>query len=380
MPLTTTALATNLVLQAILGEIQDFATKAEIPISTNIAAVERYNQDYWQIGAHVHFTNGWYFCYMPGGIQLMQSPNALMETVQRGQVMERKSVISHDDAIQIATKFVQRLGFSLTDLFMDIPPQIEQRNGWKKAKWLELTWWNPTMKEMPSLKVEIFEGTGELTRASFFHPKFMSRPVPRVPGYNESGEPVKETKPDKRLEEFTEDPQRRGALVDQALPEINKWIERLHLPLLETVSTNDIELVDWTPYHTYLEKTPSQKKITWGGTIRLKNKWAFEINERPFGLITGFHSPDRFFFRWDIQTRDFIGKDRSSDKENRHLISQRVSDLGFSGLEKWILKTEPGGLMYPQISRFRGAGTNGRAFWPILLLDGSPQKSTRRRK
>jgi len=335
MPLLASVLATNLVFQAVLGEIKKMADKEGISLSTNVSEIQRFEQSEEVLSGHVWFTNGWYFSYRPGGMDLIQSPHALINTVKQGLKESKNAVVGVAESIELARAFVRKLGISPEDVFLDLKPQVNEQNGWGGAKWLELTWYNPAMNDTPSANIEISCARGEVTRVFLVHPRFHADPIPEVPGYDKAGNPLqKESGTETAITKSLPTAGLRNDNVRQGLQEIQSWCSRLKLNTLTNASTNEVLNVEWVPFGV----SSAKEKTEWACTITFRNNWKFDLLN---GKVTGFHAPDSFFFRWDIRVKDYLGDSTLSDTQCASLISTSIALLGFRDLGEWLLNETP---------------------------------------
>ncbi len=194
--IATAYLATNLVFKAVLGEVNDFVHRGQLPIGTeiNINAVEQFEHRKPEISGWVVLTNGWTFMYESGGVVNFSSPHSLENTVMKATPLKGKEHYTVDEAIKTARLFVQRLGEPLEDVFMDIPPEVQVEEGWLHQRWAQLHWTNPTMRNMSSVEIQVSLITGEITDGFLLHHRFRTRPVPKVAGYTDRGYPLGEAK------------------------------------------------------------------------------------------------------------------------------------------------------------------------------------------
>src|SRR4030095_886137 len=127
---------TNLILVAVLSHCSDFASKLNLPLNlplrTNDVKAFQILHTYPSLDATMVLTNNHSFNFISGHVMAYKGPLSIQvdfghfNTNQWG----RKPKISQVEGVAFARESVQKLGYSLEDLYMDLAPAAQEPFGY----------------------------------------------------------------------------------------------------------------------------------------------------------------------------------------------------------------------------------------------------------
>lgn len=131
-----------------------------------------------------------------------------------------------------------------------------------------------------------------------------------------------------------------NAVLVAILPQVSQTAEKLHLPIRQPVSLDQVSHFNVSPYKDFI-----------GGGLWLTNGYWFTYS---FGCVNGFHSPDNVF---TIQNFDrierFVGKENITTNDAILLARSAFTNLGYS-LATYRLDNPPTEFQVP--ADLKGAG------------------------
>src|SRR6266536_4570396 len=149
---------TNLILVAVLSNCSDFASKLNLPLNVPLSTDEvkafRILNTYPSLKTTIVLTNNYSFHFSSGHVTVFTGPLSLQEDFGRFDRNQwgRKATVSQEEALAFARESVQKLGYSLENLYMDLNPAVQEPFGYPNYTF---TWYEPNSGGSNSRAIEI---------------------------------------------------------------------------------------------------------------------------------------------------------------------------------------------------------------------------------
>lgn len=317
-----TAEYSNAVLLATLPYVTDFAQKIDLAIPTPVTTnhVSNFFVDPhrgWIEGA-VTFTNGIVIGTQRGHVATYYSPHAFWHLQDPNDIPKFYGPLNmtEQEAVELARRYVRRLGYSLEDVCADLPPRIEmaQGIGTNIVPHILISWMTPRGDTPTRIEINANKKIAEEIRFSGI--VALERPYPKV-----SVEPGK-LPPDhpwqKRNESGKVNPQYLSKLVPHVFRAIEDWGRKLKWDIPRRVRERDVKQF----YCSDQGGWPSC-------VVTFTNGWEFKY--RHAGL-TSARSP-RSFFESDnlpFRTKYYAGQWKLTEMQALDVARREVAKLGYT--------------------------------------------------
>ncbi len=339
---------TNLILVTVLSHCSDFASKLNlplnVPLSTNEVKAFRILNTYPSLKATIVLTNNYSFHFSSGHVTVFTGPLSLQVDFGRFDRNQwgRKATVSREKALAFARESVQKLGYSLEDLYMDLDPTVQEPFGYPNYTF---TWNVPNSGDSYSraIEIEVDCANKRIVRLEAPLLILIHEAEPDSPGLKELAEEDRRRQlqriPGLENTELKKDDER----VLAVLPKIKAFIQTLELPIPASDSPGQVSRAQIS-YATGLPRL----------SIQLTNGYRFSCDMEK-GRVEGFDDGKPFFSGWPVHLRNYVGKWKMNEKQAIVLIQRATKELGYNMDE--LFKHEPeiekpnirGGLVVPRI-------------------------------
>jgi hypothetical protein len=340
--LQVTAAYSNAVLVAIMPHVSDFAKKLDLPIPQPVSASQvasfRCSPRSDHIGGRITLTNGFQFVFDQGGIRLCESPHCFY-ALQNPDLIPKffgTVKISESQAIQIAHKAIQKLGYSDAMLCADRAPQITPpvKDKTNYIPRYRIRWLDPTRGTggpdhlPPSIEFEINAATGEIEMLNIYNPNTW-QPDPKVdvhtPVIGKSPEAV--YRGGRKMYPVSQ--AYSNAFLVAILPQCSAYAKNIGYSFKHSLTLQDVDrsqyscgLVDSDPMAEVNLKDGTRFNYSHGQVIGF---YASDVMELP-----GKHWPYSPL-EYDKFQKKFYGPVNMTTKEAVALVRQSIENLGYSG-------------------------------------------------
>ncbi len=345
--LQVTAAYSNAVLVAIMPHVSNFAKTLDLPIPqpVTIAQVKKFGcsprADH--IGGRVVLTNDYSFTFDLGAVVLYRSPHSYYSLQDPDRLPEFYGTVKvkKDEAINIAHNALKKLGYSDSELFLDLKPKVTppKRNEGKEIARYLVEWINPenvTAGGIPLERtaVEIDASTGRIEMLGI-QTKLARRPDPKLDVHP----PVLMSAPKSQPVGGGIQMQHVGKAFEQAflaaiLPQISDFVEKSGVNVKIPITIND---VDMPHYECWYDKTRGLVVVLY---LRTGDRFWYE-----HGRVIEFEAAEAE--RWiapnspyeDKPREMFFGPVNLSSNEALAAVRKAVKGLGWEQVTR--LKERP---------------------------------------
>ena len=363
-----TAAYSNAVLVAIMPHVSDFAKALDLPIPQpiTVAQVSRFGcsprADH--VGGRVILTNDYSFTFDLGAVVLYRSPSSYYSLQDPNRLSEFYGPVrvKKDEAINIAHKALKKLGYTDSELHLDLIPKLTppKRNEGKMITRYLVEWVAPDQVTTGGIAlertaVEVDASTGRIEMLGIQN-KEARRPDPKLNVHptvlvsQPKSEPIGGTKVYRVSEAYSH------AFLVAIIPQLSAYVEKAAVDVKAPITTNDIDMAHYDC--GFVEGSPR-------ACIYLKAGDRFWYEH---GQVTDFDAHDAFrrpqpntLFD-EKPTAKFYGPVKISAEEALSVVRRAMSQLGYASLIPQLKKQ-------PEIVPPRKEGTNYFAryffnWWP----------------
>jgi hypothetical protein len=302
----------NAVLVAILPQISDFVSKAELPIPApiTIQQVETFKCSPVQgdIGGAVLLTNGLWVLYLQGHVYDLRTPRSYYNLQNARDIPKFYGPLhlNKEQALESVRRAIRRLGYSLTESFTDQEPQVDMpvNIGTNVVPYYRFLWRDPVSGKT-AVRVELNADSNRIEEIRLSSPFFWRAP-PKVavqPAVREAQFPVNEAA--------------SNGIVTASLPEIEEFGRKLKLPVPFPMDARQIQGVE------FFGAT--------GALLSFSNGYSFTCEN---GVVTEFSAPDSISSILPVGPpprpfASYLGNWNLSETEATEIVRRAIENLGY---------------------------------------------------
>lgn len=315
-----TAAYSNAVFLAVLPHISDFAQRLELPIETPITArqvaVFSCDNHRGEVGGALELTNGLRFWFTHGYVDTFETPRSfsVLQDPERIPQFFGHARIGEDEAIELARETIRRMGYSPEQVYADLRPRASTppRVGTNQVPRFVIEWLDPKSGGT-SARFEIDAQEGSVARFFMPCPNLWRNP----PQLNPPITPPT-AKPFFKSVFGPVNPRFADALLPAILPQLDKLVRQLDLPIATPISRSQVTTYACRKYYD---------RIT--AEIELANGYRFVYLD---GYFAEMYAPDQFFSRQKgVLIKDYVGDWNLSEREAIAYARECVRRMGLDG-------------------------------------------------
>jgi hypothetical protein len=307
-----TADYSNAVVAAVLPIFSDVAKTLELPVSQPITQndITAFRVlPFRELTASMLLKNGWIFNFGFGYVQDFSSPNSYFNLQDPDQIPKYFGQVnmSPDKAVELARTTLRKLNIPLEDVFADrephVPPLVKIETN--TVSRYDVIWIDPYGSK--SAEFEVNAETMRIERMHL-HSRNLHHPPPRI---NQSAVMAPSDWP-------AVNPEYAKQLIPLMFKAIAAYAEKLSLPILLPLTTNNVALVEIHDNGGWPH-----------AEITLTNGWRFIYRHT---MVNGYYSPTAFNTTGysPLHLKDFEGKWNLNTNQAIELVKKTLAKLDYS--------------------------------------------------
>jgi hypothetical protein len=301
----------NAVLKAVLPLCSEASDKLNLSVPKPITQsdIAKFQvQPFRELTAFVLLNDDWIFEYSFGHLRRIQNLRGYASLQDPDLIPHYYGEVkmTKDEAVQMARDTLTKLGISLEDVFAEQEPRVTSPVliGTNVVPHYQIEWLDPRADNVSSVDIHINANTKQIERI-YTSSKFLGHPLPI------------DISPIPAPDWPSVNPDYAWKLIPMMFQAIDKYAQKLSLPIPRPLTTNDVAKVTITDN----EGWPHCE-------ITLTNGWRFIYRHT---MVNGYYASDNFFNSDNrkIHIKDFDGKWNLTTNQAIEIVRQALKKLDY---------------------------------------------------